>query len=39
MTSQARQQSKDPTEGQDHVELRARTVSGDIDLETSKEIA
>ena len=28
-----------PTEGQDHVELRARTVSGDIDLETSKEIA
>jgi|SRR3954471_9744492 len=28
-----------PTEGQDHVELRARTVSGDIDLENSKEIA
>lgn len=28
-----------PAQGQDHVELRARTVSGDIDLENSKEIA
>src|SRR3954452_17075855 len=28
-----------PADGQDHIELRARTVSGDIDLETSQEIA
>jgi|tagenome__1003787_1003787.scaffolds.fasta_scaffold20948398_4 DUF4097 and DUF4098 domain-containing protein YvlB len=28
-----------PADGQDHIELRARTVSGDIDLENSKEMA
>lgn len=28
-----------PADGQDHVELRARTVSGDIQLENSQEIA